>query len=144
MQLIPLEAIPNQEFTLNLDGNRWLLKIKAAVNSMGIDVYLNDIPVLLGQRIVAGVPILPYRYLKQFGNFILLTENDDTAEYTKFNISQTLIYASIEELLAIPDAPLDWPELNGYAIKTLDPLSRITSDFRQRVLTDGQFRIVSI
>ena len=92
MRLIPMEAVPNQELTLNIDGNRWLLRLKVAKSSMIADVYRNDAALLLGQRIAVGTPIIPYQYLQGAGNFILLVENEQLSDWRQFGITQQLLY----------------------------------------------------
>lgn len=98
MQVIPLEAIPNQELNLNLDGVRWTITIKVAVTSMIVDVLLNDAPLILGQRIAVGCPLIPYEYMTRNGNFILLVDNEELPDYTKFGLSQQLLYLAPGEL----------------------------------------------
>jgi len=94
MQVIPLEPIPNQSLTLVLDGNRWSLTIKQAVTSMFADIALNDQPIMQGVRFCVGTPLIPYRYLQGFGNFLLLTDNEDLPDWQQFGASQQLVYVS--------------------------------------------------
>jgi hypothetical protein len=143
MQIIPLASVPNQSFTVTLDGNRWGFRIKAARDCMCADVSLNEQDVVLGQRIVAGTPVLPYRQLAIFGNFILLTDNDDLPDWEKFSTGQLLVYATPDEIAALGPPPYNWPDLAGWPSTVLDLNWRITTDFQQRITADGQFRIVS-
>ena len=53
MRVVPIEPVPNQELTLNLDGVRWTLRLKVAQASMVADVLRNDDPLVLGQRIAS-------------------------------------------------------------------------------------------
>lgn len=144
MQTIPLALAANQSFNVTLDGNRWGLRIKAAQTSMCADVELNGQMLVQGQRIVAGTPILPYRYLAIFGNFVILTDNDDAPDWQKFASGQVLVYASADELAAIGYPVLTWPLLEGWPVQAPDDDWRITTDFQQRITADGQFRIVSL
>lgn len=98
MRLIPMEAVPNQELTLNIDGNRWLLRLKVAKSSMIADVYRNDVALLLGQRIAVGTPMIPYQYLQGAGNFILLVDNEELPDWKQFGITQQLLYVEPGEL----------------------------------------------
>ncbi|WP_373568872.1 phage baseplate plug family protein [Pseudomonas chlororaphis] len=98
MRDIPLSAIPNQDLTVTLDSNRWTLRIKAGINIMLADIYLNDAPLLMGQRLVAGTPLIPYRFLQGSGNFWFLTENDELPWWERFGVDQLLTYASAGEL----------------------------------------------
>lgn len=104
MQQVPLQAIPVQSLTLQLDNNSYDIVVRA-VNSgdtqvMTFDIAINNVAIISGQRVVPNFPIISYSYLYN-GNFMMLTQDDDIPDYTKFQISQYLIYASQEELEAI-------------------------------------------
>ena len=99
MRTIPLQATANQSLTVTLDGNRWSLTIKSAGNVMAVDVDLNDAPILRGQRVVAGEPVIPYRRLYAgTGNFIFDTENGDLPWWEQFGVDQSLHYLTVEEM----------------------------------------------
>lgn len=115
MRIIDIDPIPNQEFSVTVDGNRWDFVIKEAVSSMICDLSLNDEVILSGARIVTGTPIIPYEYLRRQGNFIILTENEELPYWTKFGVNQQLIYASAEELSLLPEIEIEWPEVTQYA-----------------------------
>ena len=100
MQIIPLFPEANQEFTVHLDGTRYVLRFKAANGVMVADVIIDDVLVLSGSRILAGEPLIPYEYL-QVGNFTVLTTNDELPDWREFGATQTLIYASPAELAAL-------------------------------------------
>jgi hypothetical protein len=94
---IPLQAIPNQSLSILLGESQWDIRIKAAGNIMAFDISENNVPIVTGQRAVAGYPIIPYEYLED-GNFVLLTMNDEYPDYTQFGVTQSLIYTSETEL----------------------------------------------
>lgn len=98
MRTIPLDAVPNQSLSLNLDGNRWNVVIKEARGIMFMDLALNDQTIMLGQRVVAGTPAIPYRHLQTNGNFLFLTDNDELPYWTQFGSSQQLVYVSPGEV----------------------------------------------
>ena len=107
MVIIPLQAVPNQSFSIRLAGNFYdinIWSIISDVNSLNViavlDLTINNVLTLSGFRAVAGFPIIPYQYLLN-GNFLFLTMNDDYPDYTQFGITQSLIFASQEELEAI-------------------------------------------
>lgn len=97
---VAIDSVPNQQFTIRLDNNRYSISIKSTDNVMAVTIVRNDSVIVSGQRAVAGGPIIPYLY-QEDGNLIFLTENDDLPDYTKFNSSQSLIYMTIDELVAI-------------------------------------------
>lgn len=98
MRTIPLSRVPNQQLSVTLDQKRWTLRIKVAVNVMAADIYLDDQPLLLGQRLAAGTPVIPYRHLQGNGNFWVLTEGEEVPWWERFGIDQVLTYASEGEL----------------------------------------------
>lgn len=95
---IDLDPIPNQSFSITIPPNRWDITIKECDGVMCCTLDLNNTNILSMQRIVAGSPIIPYRYLQAAGNFWILTENDELPYYDRFGVDQQLIYASPGEL----------------------------------------------
>lgn len=99
MRTINLTAVPNQEFSVTLDGNRWDMTIKEACGCMLITLALNEVTILTNQRIVAEAPIIPYKYLQGSGNFAILCDDEDIPYYDQFGITQSMIYVSPGEQL---------------------------------------------
>lgn len=103
MQTIPLEAIPNQEFTARVADQSFALRIKEANGVMVADVTAGGVRLLSAVRIVAGTPIIPYAYLGGAGNFVLLTDGGEMPAYEAFGVTQTLVYASAEEIAGLTE-----------------------------------------
>lgn len=101
MQIINIDAVPNQSFSVTVDGNRWDFVIKEAVTSMIADISLNGERILSGQILVAGQPFIPYEFLQGSGNFLILTESDQLPDWRRFGVDQILTYASAEEIAAL-------------------------------------------
>jgi len=97
MLSIPVSAVPNQSFSIVLDGNQYDMSIYVTNNVSAIDIIRNNVPILLGSRIVPNSPIIPYRYLES-GNFVFATEDGAYPFYTEFGVTQTLYYFSQVEL----------------------------------------------
>ncbi len=97
---IPLSPVPNQSFSIRATDHNYELTIKAAKGIMAVTIVRDNIILLSNIRAVAQFPLIPYRYLES-GNFLILTQNDDLPDYTKFGDSQTLIYANQDELEAL-------------------------------------------
>lgn len=98
MQIIPLRAFPNQSVSFTLDGNRWDVTVKQARVTMIADVVINDVPIIYGSRILAGSPVLPFIYQMQYGNLLLLAEDDQLSDWRRFEADQILLYVSPAEL----------------------------------------------
>lgn len=101
MRTIPLTAIPGQQFTVTLDDVRFALTIKEARGVMVCDLSANSEVVLSGTRVLAGEMIIPYRYLEDAGNFILMTINDELPDWRQFGVSQFLYYLTTAEMEAM-------------------------------------------
>lgn len=98
MELITLQAIPNQEVIVTLDNSRYKIQIKSASGFMTYGITRDgEIIIENGNRIVNGSPLLPYKYMES-GNFILDVPDSELPDYTKFELTQFLIYASQEEI----------------------------------------------
>lgn len=96
MQQIPLEALPNQTISFNVDGAYWQLKVYQTIQFMTADIYRNGQPVSTGIRCFGGIPLLQYEYmfLPGFGNFIF----DSDADWTNFGTNCNLYYLNKTEL----------------------------------------------
>lgn len=98
MRIIELLPVPNQMFSATINGVLWELTIKAARRTMLADVKRDGIDLVLGQRIVAEFPILPYRYLSHAGNFAILTRDGELPWWEEFGRSQSLVYLEPSEV----------------------------------------------
>lgn len=124
MQLIPLQAIPNQAFTIVLDNNQWLFTIKTANEITAVSVGLNNDVVLDNARAIANGLIIPSIYEEQeSGNFIFLTQNFQLPYYTQFGTTQVLIYVTNAELatfrapVALPITASDFSPLGDLPLR---------------------------
>lgn len=101
-QNIPLEAVPNQSLSVQLDETRYDIRLRDIGNMMAVDVSINDELVIEGHRVVGGFPLIPYKYLEgDGGNFIFITDSGDLVYWDQFNITQSLLYFSVDELAVI-------------------------------------------
>jgi len=100
MKTIGISQIPNQSLSVQIDSLRYDIRLKETNGVMSIDLARDNINIVIGARLVAGQPIIPYRY-KEDGNFFLSTLGDDLPDYTKFGVSQFLYYFTATELLTI-------------------------------------------
>ncbi|OAE56631.1 hypothetical protein A7J67_08275 [Achromobacter xylosoxidans] len=98
MRDIALLTVPNQSFSITIAGVLWELSIKVARGMMLADVRRDGVDLVLGQRIVAEFPILPYRYLSHQGNFAILTRDGELPWWEEFGRSQSLVYLDPAEV----------------------------------------------
>jgi len=98
MRTIELLSVPNQSLTIAVGEALWELHIKVALNTMFADVRRDGQGLVLGQRLVADAPIIPYRYLSHFGNFAILTRDDELPWWEEFGRSQSLVFLEASEV----------------------------------------------
>lgn len=97
MQVVPTQALPIQKFSVLLDNNEWDITLRLTIETISATLSLNGTIVLENTRVVAGYKIIPYKY-EENGNFVLLTQNYEIPNYTKFGVTQALVYISPDEL----------------------------------------------
>lgn len=104
MQSIPIQALPNQSFSIPLDGNQWDFVIRSTNGTISVTLTLNGSIVIENMRAVGGMRIIPSIY-EEAGNFVIVTANFEIPDYTKFGVTQQLIYVSATELAALRSPP---------------------------------------
>ena len=96
---VPIESIPNQSLSIQLDEVRYGIRFKDIGGMMSADISIDDQLIIEGLRVVGGFPLIPYKYLESDGgNFIFITELGDLVYWNQFGITQSLLYFSAEEL----------------------------------------------
>lgn len=96
---IPLQAIPNQQFTITLENHGFDIDISSSGGMTYATISKDGVTIISGERVVAGEPIIPFPYLEgDTGNFTITTLNDAIPDYTEFGSTQTLIYATAAEI----------------------------------------------
>lgn len=109
---VPITNVPNQSFTIEAGGNIYDITIRLCATAtqnpplyydspiMAMDIITNNVTTILGQRLVCGYPVIPYRYLES-GNFVFVTQNDDLPDWNQFGITQFLVYATSDEIASL-------------------------------------------
>jgi hypothetical protein len=100
MNIVPIQAIANQAFSIVLDDNRWDFVIKSTNGTISVSLAKNGVDVISALRAVANMKIIPAEY-EEAGNFAFVIPTQEVPDYTKFGISQTLIYLTQAELTAV-------------------------------------------
>lgn len=104
MQQIPIQALPNQAFSIPLDDNQWDFTIRTANGTIAVTLVRNGTMIIENMRAVAGMKIIPSIY-EEAGNFAFITQNFQVPDYTQFGTTQQLIYISADELTALRVPP---------------------------------------
>ena len=104
---IPLQAVPNQSLSIQLDQINFDIRIHSCgqslipeANTMVFTIFINGVRTISSFRATPGSAIIPYLYLED-GNFVMITQNDAYPSYDQFGITQYLIYASAAEIEAL-------------------------------------------
>lgn len=100
MQQVPLQAVPNQTFTITIDMIIFDISMRVTNGVMSASITINNVLTIENLRVVAGQCLLPSKY-EEAGNFRFSTLNDDLPDYTQFNITQYLYYFSADELATL-------------------------------------------
>lgn len=96
MREISLQAVPNQRVTVSLNGSAWDIELKSCPQFMTVSIWRDGEPVILGQRIVEGGLLIPYRYLSTNGNFFI--DGSGKIDWREFGRSQNLYYIPVGDL----------------------------------------------
>ncbi len=104
MQSIPLQQLPNQQFTVVLDSNQWIVALKTTNGIISVSLTLNNVDIVDNARAVANQFIIQSEYLES-GNFFFQTQAFDLPNYTQFGITQSFIYLSAADLVALRESP---------------------------------------
>lgn len=97
MTEITLQQTPNQSFSFDADGVSYDIAIKTA-DSVIADISIDSEAKIQGIRVMPYRPIIPYEYLA-VGNLFFITENGEAVDYTKFGVTQSLVYLTPEEVM---------------------------------------------
>jgi hypothetical protein len=104
MNLISLQAIPNQAFFIILEGNRYNISVVECAGVMGVSITRNDEIIIENIRATAGTPLLPYLY-EEDGNFMFVNINDEIIYYPNFGSTQNLFYLTVADLQNLRSNP---------------------------------------
>jgi hypothetical protein len=93
---IPLNPVPNQTTSFNVDGAYWQLHFYESINYMCADVTCNGVQIISGVRCFGGIALMPYDYMSApgFGNFYF----DSDADWANFGSSCNLFYLEQAEV----------------------------------------------
>jgi len=136
MQLVPIQAVPNQSFSVTLDGNNYVLGIKYTNGCMSVSIVRNTVQIIENMRVVAGQLVIPFRHLES-GNFFFTTANQQLPNYEQFNITQQLIYLSADELATLRERTQGIVTASDFDALGRLPLRFAPKDYSQGILSIG-------
>ncbi len=96
MFLVPLNVLPNQTVSFNIDGAYWQVHVYQAKTSVCADIVRDGVNIALGVRCYVGELLMQYEYMyaPNFGNFVF----DSNVDWSDFGVSCNLYYLQKEEL----------------------------------------------
>ena len=90
---LDLKAVPNQQISFDRNGIRWEITLKIALTSMVAFISRDNVQLIpSGVRVCCNSPIIPFKHLSGSGNFMLLTDGEEEADYNKFGLTQFLVF----------------------------------------------------
>lgn len=99
---ILLQAIPLQTFSIRLENHLYDITLRDITEEIMTCTIVRDSIVLQSNiRAIPAIQLLPYQYQEADGNFYFITSNDAYPYWPQFNITQTLVWASLAEINAI-------------------------------------------
>ena len=90
MQIVQISAIPSQQFSIQLGGNNYDIKIYSIDGAMAYDLDINAVNIISGFKMLNDVPLLVYTHQEVNGNLLLSLPESETSDYNKFGLSQFL------------------------------------------------------
>lgn len=98
--IIPLDPIPVQELNYTYGDVRFTLTVRQLDDSIvTFSTIRNGEEISNSARAASAVSLIPFDYLDEgLGNFYFETANDELPHYSKFGISQFLLFVTPEEL----------------------------------------------
>lgn len=97
MKQIPLKSFPRQSLSVVLEGSLYELSLKECNGIMAVTVVRDGATIVNNRRAVAGMLIIPSRYLND-GNFVIVTDNDELPYYSEFEASNAFVWMTNEEI----------------------------------------------
>lgn len=99
MQIIPLQAVPRQRFTITLDNVRFDITLQTIGGCMYSSILANGAVITSGVKCMPGFQLMPARWMEgTAGNFAFATPNGELPNYANFQTTHILYYASASEL----------------------------------------------
>lgn len=100
MFLINLEKIPNQMFSIQLEGISYRVSLRTIHGLTYMSVWADGEVLFQDQLCVPNSLVNPYNYVSRGGKFYFKCLDDEYPVWSKFGDTQTLFYLTSEEVNA--------------------------------------------
>ena len=136
-QVIPLQSLPNQSFSITLDNNLWDIVVRTCNGATTMTLTLNGTLVVENALCASAAPIIPEVY-QENGNFMFLTANYQLPTYTQFNATQSLYYFNSSELAAMRIPPkAASPRVPTVTAASFNPIAPLPLRFAPKDYVEG-------
>lgn len=98
MQLIDLQNVPNQAFSITLNNVNYRFAVRTIQDLTFISVWRNDEVLFYNQICVPNGFIDPYNYVSDNGKIFFRCLDEEYPNYKRFGITQWLYYMTKEEV----------------------------------------------
>lgn len=100
MYRIPIEAIPNQIFTIMIDNVNYRVALRTIQNLTYMSVWADGEPLFYNQVCVPNGYVNPYNYVGVNGKFYFQCLDDVYPFFKNFGTTQELLFHTPEEVAA--------------------------------------------
>lgn len=97
MRIIPLDNVPNQVFTVNIEGNVYRIQARTIQDFTLLSVWQNDDLLFYNQVCVPNSFVNPYKYVSEDGRLFFRCLDNEYPNYRQFGNTQTLYFLTPEE-----------------------------------------------
>ncbi len=101
MQLIPLQKITNQAFTVTLNDTNYRIAIRTIQGLTFLSVWQNGEVLFYNQICTPNAFVNPYNYVSNNGKLYFKCLDNEYPNYTQFGNTQQLYFLTPEEVEAL-------------------------------------------
>ena len=99
MIIIPLKAIPSQQFAITLGGQDYTINVYQKNTGLFLDLYVGNSSIILSQICLDRVKLVRYAYLGFIGDLSFMdTQGVDDPYYTGIGDRYQLMYLDASEV----------------------------------------------
>ena len=98
MQIVKLQQIPNQQFTLIVEDKTFLVQLRTIQDLTFASIFLDGEPLLYSQICTPNNFVNLYRYISAGGKFYFKCVDNEYPNYKKFGGAHQLLFYTEDEL----------------------------------------------
>lgn len=98
MLLVPIKNVPNQVFSITLNGVGYRIMLRTIQGLTFMSVWVNNEALFYNQICTPNNWVNQYNYISVNGKFYFYCLDDEYPNYEKFGITQALYFLTPEEV----------------------------------------------